>query len=99
MADLVTIATTADLTQFVGPMFKHLGEQALERTKHVASTAAAQLKAAGREPQPIEPKLLLSLVHATSLETDETLAKKWAALLANAADPAQKNQAAKAEVW
>jgi hypothetical protein len=86
-ADLVTIATTAALTQFVGPMFKHLGEQALERAKQVASTAAAQLKAVGREPQPVEPKLLLPLVQAASLENDPSLADLWAALLANAADP------------
>jgi hypothetical protein len=91
-ADLVTIATTAALTQFVGPAFKHLGEQALEQAKQVASKAVDLLGAVGREPQPVEPKLLLPLVQAASLETDEALADKWAALLANAADPAQKVQ-------
>jgi hypothetical protein len=44
----------------------------------------------GREPQPVEPKILLPLVQAASLEADETLVEKWAALLANAADPTQK---------
>jgi hypothetical protein len=43
-----------------------------------------------REPQPVEPKLLLPLVQAAALETDEILSEKWAALLANAADPAQR---------
>lgn len=90
--DLVTIATTAALTQFVGPAFKHLGEQALERAKQVAGKAAGLLGAVGREPQPVEPKLLLPLVQAASLETDPTLAAHWAALLANAADPAREVQ-------
>jgi hypothetical protein len=90
MADLVTIATTAALTQFVGPAFKYLGEQILERAKQVANTAVAQLKAVDREPQPVEPKILLPLVQAASLEADPVLIERWAALLANAADPAQR---------
>jgi hypothetical protein len=90
MADLVTIAVTAAMTQFVGPTAKHLGEQALERDKQVESKATAYLAAVGREPQPVEPKILLPLVQAASLESDPTLADKWAALLANAADPAKK---------
>jgi hypothetical protein len=48
------------------------------------------LVAVGREPQPVEPKLLLPLAQAASLETNEALAEKWAALLANAADPTQR---------
>jgi hypothetical protein len=71
--DLVTIATTAVLSQFLGPSAKHLGEQAV-----------------GREPKPVEPKVLLPLVQAASLESDPVLAEKWAALLANAADPAKR---------
>jgi hypothetical protein len=90
MADLVTIATTAVLTQFLGPTAKHLGEQALERGKQVAVKATALLAQVGREPQPVEPKLLLPLVQAASLESDPILIDKWAALLANAADPAQQ---------
>jgi hypothetical protein len=88
--DLVTIATTAVLSQFLGPSAKHLGEQALERGKQIGSKAVAYLAAVDRAPQPIEPKLLLPLVQAASLETDEGLADRWAALLANAADPAQR---------
>jgi hypothetical protein len=88
--DLVTIATTAVLSQFLGPSAKHLGEQALERGKQIGSKAVAYLAAVGRAPQPVEPKLLLPLVQAASLETDETLADRWAALLSNAADPAQR---------
>jgi hypothetical protein len=44
----------------------------------------------GREPLSVEPKILIPLVQAASLETDEILAAHWAALLANAADPAQR---------
>lgn len=88
--DLVTIATTAVLSQFLGPSAKHLGEQLLERGKRVGAKAAAMLTAVGREPQAVEPKVLLPLVQAASLETDASLSDKWAALLANAADPAQR---------
>lgn len=49
------------------------------------------LATTGREPQSVEPKLLLPLVEAASLEADPTLVERWAALLANAADPAQKS--------
>lgn len=87
--DLVTIATTAVLSQFLGPSAKHLGEELLERGKQVGSRAAALLATVGREPQPVEPKLLIPLVQAAALETDETLTANWAALLANAADPEQ----------
>jgi hypothetical protein len=88
-ADLITISTTAALTQFIGPAFKHLGEQALERVRQVTDKAVSQLKAVGREPQPVEPKLLIPLAQTASLEPDPTLIDLWAALLANAADPAQ----------
>ena len=40
-------------------------------------------------PQSVKPKLLVHLVQAAP-ETDESLSDKWAALLANAADPAQR---------
>jgi hypothetical protein len=48
------------------------------------------LAVTGREPQSVEPKILIPLVQAASLEDDPTLAEKWAALLANAADPDQR---------
>jgi hypothetical protein len=88
--DLVTIATTAVLSQFLGPSAKHFGEMMLERGKQVGTKALDLLAAVGRKPQAVEPKVLLPLVQAAALETDESLAGKWAALLANAADPAQR---------
>ena len=80
----------AFLGKFVGPAAEHYGKLALERAQQLGAKATALLAQVGREPQPVEPKLLLPLVQAASLETDEALAEKWAALLANAADPAQR---------
>jgi len=86
-ADLVSIAETVILTQFLTPAAKNIGEVALAQAKQVGRIAISYLAAVGREPQPVEPKLLLPLVQAASLETDESLTTYWAALLANAADP------------
>jgi hypothetical protein len=90
-ATLTTLAVAtggAFLGKFVGPTAEHYGKLALERAQQLGAKATALLAQVGREPQPVEPKLLLPLVQAASLETDEMLAEKWAALLANAADPA-----------
>lgn len=46
--------------------------------------------ATGRTPQAVEPKVIVPVMQAVSLETDGTLIDHWAALLANAADPAQR---------
>jgi len=92
LTTLVVATGGAFLGKFVGPAAEHYGKQALERVQQLGAQATTYLAAVGREPQPVEPKLLLPLVQAASLETDETLAEKWAALLANAADPAQKIQ-------
>lgn len=90
-ADLVTAIASAALVRFAGAGLDHYGKVALERAQQVGIKAASYLAAVGREPQPVEPKLLLPLVQAAALEADPTLAEKWAALLANAADPAQKS--------
>jgi hypothetical protein len=89
-ADLVTIATTAVLTQFLTPTAKSIGEVALERAKQIGSKAVSYLATVGRKPKPVEEKLLYPILQAASLESDPALAERWAALLANAADPAQK---------
>ena len=89
---LTTLAVAtggAFLGKFVGPAAEAIGKAAWEQAQQLGARATAYLAAVGREPQPVEPKLLLPLVQAASLETDEVLAEKWAALLANAADPAQ----------
>jgi hypothetical protein len=90
-ADLITLAEGALLTQFLTPTAKHYGEAALKRIQRLGDRAKAMLVGAGREPQGVEEKVLFPLVQAASLESDPTLAERWAALLANAADPAQKS--------
>jgi hypothetical protein len=45
---------------------------------------------AGFEPKQVSMKSLLPLLEGASLEDDESLADKWAALLSNASDPASK---------
>lgn len=89
-ADLITLAEGALLTQFLTPTAKHYGEIALKRIQQLGERAKAMLAGAGREPQGVDEKLLVPLVQAASLESEPTLAEKWAALLANAADPAQR---------
>jgi hypothetical protein len=42
---------------------------------------------AGIDPQPIAPRLFLPVLEAASIEDNETLQSRWAALLANASDP------------
>ncbi|MBH8569343.1 DUF4393 domain-containing protein [Microvirga sp. STS02] len=92
LSTLAVATGGAFLGKFVGPAAEHYGKLALERAQLLGAKATAYLAAVGREPQAVEPKVLLPLVQAASLETDETLAEKWAALLANAADPAQRVQ-------
>lgn len=82
----------AFLGKFVGPAAESLGKVAWERAQQLGQKAHILLTAVGREPQAVEPKVLLPLVQAAALETDETLAAQWAVLLANAADPAQRVQ-------
>lgn len=80
----------AFLGKFVGPAAESLGKVAWERAQQLGQQAHQLLTAVGREPQPVEPKLLVPLVQAAALETDELLAEKWAVLLANAADPEKR---------
>jgi hypothetical protein len=56
----------------------------------VLAGADKLLAEAGREPQAVPLKTLLPLLDAASLEDNPTLAERWATLLANAADPAQR---------
>ena len=82
----------AFLGKFVGPAAESLGKVAWERAQQIGQKATALLIASGREPKSVEPKLLVPLIQAAALESDESLSDKWAALLANAADPAQRVQ-------
>jgi hypothetical protein len=48
------------------------------------------LAEAGIEPRPVPPKLFLPILESASLEQDESLQERWAALLANAALPGRQ---------
>lgn len=86
-SDLITLLEGAVLTKFVGPAAEHYGKAALEQVQRVSAKAYQYLVTVGREPEPIAPKTLVPLAQAAALETDPGLSAKWAALLANAADP------------
>jgi len=90
LTTLLTGASGAFLGKFVGPAAEHLGKAAWERAQALGKNAAQLLATVGREPQPVEPKVLVPLVQAAALETDPGLSERWAALLANAADPEQR---------
>ncbi|WP_324675111.1 Abi-alpha family protein [Hymenobacter sp. GOD-10R] len=91
MADELTTLLSATggafLGKFVGPAAEQLGKAGWERIQQLGQRATAYLATVGREPKPVEPKILVPLVQAAAHEPDPGLADKWAALLANAADP------------
>lgn len=84
------------LARILGPGAEEIGEIGREyikgrRAKNLARTLAdadKQLADVGREAQEVPLTTLDPLLDAASLEADPTLAEKWAALLANAADSA-----------
>lgn len=88
------------LAKVIGPASEEIGELGRDYIKgwrakngnQVLAGADTLLKDAGREPQQVPLKTLLPLLDAASLEDDAVLAAHWMALLANAADPAQRLQ-------
>jgi hypothetical protein len=54
--------------------------------------AANMLSGAGIEPQQVPGRILLPILQHASLEADDTLHSKWAALLANAATPTKADK-------
>jgi hypothetical protein len=86
------------LAKVIGPSAEELGEIGRDyikgwRAKNSSTVlieADKLLAEVGREPQTVPLKTLLPLLDAASLEDDAALAAHWAALLANAADPAQR---------
>jgi hypothetical protein len=86
------------LERILGPAADEVGELLRDPIKsfRARNTAARLAEAAKllsdveREAQAVEFKTLIPLMEAASLETDLSLIERWAALLANAADPAQR---------
>ena len=71
---------------------QHLGGHVDEHLAALFTRAYDYLAATGRAPQSIEAKIAIPLMQAAALESDPALIEKWAALLANSADPAQRMQ-------
>lgn len=80
--------------RFLGPTVD-IGGDALKNWVHTriarghdtVITAAAILEQSGLEPRPVPGRILLPILEHSSLEEDDALRTKWAALLANAATP------------
>jgi hypothetical protein len=93
-------AARSFLAKVVGPAVEEVGEIGRDyikgwRAKNGSQTllgADKLLVEVGREPQAVPLKTLLPLLDAASLEEEVSMAARWASLLANAADPAQRVQ-------
>jgi hypothetical protein len=81
--------------QFLGPLATEVGTGlgyvgAVLRIKlglAMMKRASRMLSDAGIDPKRVAPKLFLPILEHASLEEDDYLQERWAALLANAADP------------
>lgn len=71
---------------------QRVGGHVDEHLAALFTRAHEYLAPTGREAQSVEAKIAIPLMQAASLESDPALTEKWAALLANAADPAQQAQ-------
>jgi hypothetical protein len=58
----------------------------------IMKRAERMLRAAGIEPRSVPRKLFLPMLESASLEDDESLQSRWAALLANAADSGRDSE-------
>ena len=69
-----------------------------ELGQEVLTKAQAMMRETGVQPGPVPMKTVVPLLQYASLEEDEYLREKWAAMLANAAVPGGKVRASFAEV-
>jgi len=91
---------TKVVTDFLGKIFAPTGDalgdalahpivqwqrRRVERANRLVREAAAHLEARGIEPRPVPARVLMPLLEKGSLEEDDGLGAKWAALLATAA--------------
>ena len=84
------------LERLLGPAATEIGGVLSDRVQHWRARQALRLVLESRErfsardisePQPIPPTVLIPILEAASLETDEELKAWWLELLTNAADP------------
>jgi hypothetical protein len=90
MADLTVILEAGVLLEVLKPTLGHYGKAFLERIQQLSGNSAQMIRDTGREPQPVPAKILLPLGQAACLEDDPMIFQMWEALLATAADPAQR---------
>lgn len=65
----------------------HVRVWRVQRQIGILERAQQDLRVAGRNPRQVKWNVLFPLLEAGSLEDDPEMAERWAALLANAADP------------
>jgi abortive infection alpha-like protein len=83
------------LERLLGPLAEEVGQGlrasvgtwALKRKIRFAQQAQRMIAGAGFTPAAVPPKILFRVVENASLEDDDLLQDRWAALLANAANP------------
>jgi hypothetical protein len=104
--DPQTLVTTAKVVVFggfggplvqkaLGPLIDGFGDALRQRFQprldKIAGKAEEMIASAAIEPSPIPDAIGYPLLQSAALEDDPTLQEKWAALLANAADPANRD--------
>jgi Abortive infection alpha len=83
-AAFLTKASGGELRSLVTPDLRYFR---LKHALRVARKAAKLLKSAGREATRGDMNVVIPVLEAASLQEDEELVDRWAALLANATDP------------
>jgi hypothetical protein len=92
--------------KLAGPLAEEVGlslgdrarEYRLKNAIEIFVRVKRMLAEAGIDPKPIAPRLFFPMIEAGSLEADDLLQERWAALLANASDPHQSVQPSFVEV-
>ena len=80
-----------ELDRRISALRRKLGQEVLTK-------AQSMMRETGVQPEPVLMKTVVPLLQYASLEEDEYLREKWAAMLANAAVPSGKVRASFAEV-
>lgn len=87
------------ILKLAGPLFEQVGEGIGFAGQHFRNRMALKffgltkkmIQEAGFDPKAVSPKLFLPILQNASLEEDEDLQSRWAALLTNAANPDTQN--------
>jgi hypothetical protein len=92
----VAVKPFADLLdKLAGPLATEIGQTFGDAARFYRFKRALKLlqkveklaRESGFEPRPVSPKLLLPILDHASLEDDEAIHDRWAAMLANPANP------------